>query len=97
MDVNKTHGGPGRGQGRKKEPGYTVTTKARFLIAEEQERWNSLSPRERVEIVLEWLENQGCKPTPLAADVATRRACNQSGECIAPECQPECEFYTQHR
>ena len=59
MNKKSTHGGPGRGQGRKKEPGYTVTTKARFLSAEEQALWNSLSPRQRVEIVLKWLaENE---------------------------------------
>jgi len=54
----KTWGGSGRGQGRKPLPGYEKTTKARFVDEQEEKLWNSLSPRERVEIVLEWLKER---------------------------------------
>lgn len=48
-----THGGPGRGQGRHKEPGYDKSVKMRFLTGEEEEAIiKEFTPRQRVEILL---------------------------------------------
>lgn len=46
---------PGKKLGRPKEKGYEKTTKARFMEETEEAKWNQFSPRQRVEIVLEWL------------------------------------------
>jgi len=45
-------GGPGRGQGRHKEPGYQKPVKMRFLNEAEEEAIKEFTPRQRVEILL---------------------------------------------
>ena len=54
MTNKNTHGGPGRGQGRHKEPGYQKLMKVRFLSESEEKalRGAKFSPRRRVEILL---------------------------------------------
>ena len=52
MKQQPTHGGPGRGQGRHEEPGYSKGVKMRFLSKAEEEAIKQLSPRGRVEILL---------------------------------------------
>ena len=52
----KQHGGPGRGQGRHKEPGFRKDAALRFLSDNElRQYFDNTTPRQRVEIVLEWL------------------------------------------
>jgi len=53
-----THGGPGRGQGRHKEPGYDKPVKMRFLSQEEEEALKEFTPRQRVEILLSALPSR---------------------------------------
>lgn len=56
MTKQSTHGGPGRGQGRHKEPGYDKPVKLRFLNKAEEAALKKLTPRERVEILVDWVE-----------------------------------------
>jgi len=55
MSTNKkeSRGGPGRGQGRKPEPGIERTVKMRFLsVAEYAKIIRETTPRQRAEIIL---------------------------------------------
>lgn len=60
MPKQNTHGGPNRGQGRHKEPGYERIAKIRYLTeAEEAELIKAkLTPRQRAEILLAWVREQ---------------------------------------
>ena len=60
MFSKKQHGGPDRGQGRHREPGYQKLVKMRFLNEGEEEALKELTtPRQRVEILLEALHWNG--------------------------------------
>jgi len=48
----QTWGGPGRGQGRHREPGYDKPVKMRFLSQDEEVALKEFTPRQRVEILL---------------------------------------------
>ena len=73
----KQHGGPGRGQGRHKEPGFRKDAALRFLSDNElRQYFDNTTPRQRVEIVLEWL----------LASRLTKRAADAAIAC------PQCEF-----
>ena len=79
MKQQSPHGGPGRGQGRHEEPGYSKTVKLRFLDEEEELAIKQFTPRQRVEILLAALSSR--KPNKsLNAELPTAA----NGEDTAP-------------